>query len=114
MLTLLAGSDRRSYRRLIKLFSKELKGVEAFEKEIDSDKEAPDPMQNTLDAMNFVVHKIETLRIITKVKKADKSLFKEINLNTRFKNIKKALVEVYKTLKIVILKKEKRIRLCWF
>jgi hypothetical protein len=110
-ITLLAGSDRRSYRRLIKSLSKNWKNSISFENEDDS---TVDPVENTIEAMNFAVLKIETLRSIIKIYKEGETTLRTINLDTRFKNIRKALVEVQKALKKVIHANEKCMRWCIF
>ena len=96
ILALLAGNDRRSYRRFIKLLKKHWNKSVSFEQEEDIQ---IDSVQNVLDALGFIVRKIEALRRIARISETDEEIFKTINLNTRLKNIKKALLEVQELFK---------------
>jgi hypothetical protein len=107
ILTLLTGSDRGNYRRLVNLLNKNWKTAVSFEKEED---QPSDSAQGVLDALGFIARKIEALRRIAHISKIDETVFKTINLNTRLKNIKKALLEVQKPFKTIILHESKKIR----
>ena len=95
-LALLTGIDRRSYRRLVKLLNKYCKEPISFDKE---EEETPDTVKGVLDALSFASRKIEALRRIAQISETDDTILRTINLNTRIKNIKKALIEIQQSFK---------------
>jgi len=122
-LALLTGSERKNHRRLIKLLSKlEVENKETFEPEnekgneaLENEKDYEAPVKNTIEYLNFVVNKIQTLRIIAEVYNDEQNVFKKIKLNTRIKNIEKALIAVQKPLKKAIDRDQNRlIKNFWF
>jgi len=97
-LAVISEGDRSNYHDLEKLLKRQFERKETFDNE---DGNSPDPVQNVLEALNFSVRKIETLRRIARLAAATENeteVLKNINVNTRLKNIKTALLVVQKSL----------------
>ena len=106
-LSVIAGCDRRSYRRLSKLLKKHWTPLDRkFEDEIDNPT-VEESVENALENFSFVVRKIETLKRIIPVACKDASFLKGFYLDRRLGNIKTALRGMHNCLKKVIEAEEK-------
>jgi hypothetical protein len=101
-LDLLAGDDRRHYRRLVKLLKKHWNNPEKL---LEAEEEGTEieTIESVLDNLSFVVQKIEALKRIVHIAEKDASFFKELKLDIRIKNINTALCAIRKCLKAIIL-----------
>ena len=110
-LTLLAGTDRRNYRRLKKYLIKYWKWDEGdLESEDEDDNKEKEPVSKPEDvfaALSFAVRKIEALKRISRIAAAKADFLKSFRLETRLNNINKALCTIRNCLKEVIPKVEK-------
>ena len=99
-LALIAGSDRRSYRRLVKLLKKNWQPPdEALKPE---NEETPETIEGMIENFSFAVRKIEALRRIAHVAGKEASFLKNFYLDRRLANINTALLCIRKCLKKVI------------
>lgn len=102
ILALIAGYDRRSYRRLSILLNKYW---ESFDAQLTDEGENPVEKESVKDALenfDFVARKIATLKRIIPVASKDALFLKGFYLDRRLGNIKTALLGMHKCLKKVI------------
>ena len=102
ILALIAGNDRRSYRKLSKLLNKYWV---SFDDQLTDEGENPTLKTSVKDALenfDFVARKIETLKRVIPVASEQASFLKEFKLDIRLRNIKTALLGMHKCLKKVI------------
>ena len=109
ILALIAGYDRRSYRRLSKLLNKYW---ETFDEQLTDEVENPSLKESDKDALenfDFVARKIETLKRVIPVAGMQASFLKEFKIDIRLRNIKTALLGMHKCLKKVIEAESKKL-----
>jgi len=108
MLAMVAGSDRRNHRRLVKLLKKHWQGLETpLENEGDdaSGKDADkNTVENALENFSFAVRKIEALKRISRIAAADggSPFLKGLKLDVRLRNINRALCAIRNCLRDLI------------
>ena len=104
MLAMIAGIDRRNNHKLVKLFKEKIKFVYPLEEEGDT--AGKETIDDLIGNFSFAVRKIESLRRIYSIALKDKTLIKDLYLDKRINNIKKALLGIRNCLKEVIIKIE--------
>jgi hypothetical protein len=99
-LALLAGNDRRNYRRLVKLLKKHYSGGGSFNDEEDGSR--VETVDSMLAAVSFSIRKIEALKRIVRVAEQDAPFFPAFNLRKRLDNIDACLLTIANCLAAVI------------
>jgi hypothetical protein len=103
-LALLAGNDRRNYRRLVKLLKKHYSGGGSFNDEEDNSR--AESVEGVLAAVSFSVRKIEALKRIVRVAEQDAPFFPVFNLRKRLDNINACLLNIANCLAVVMSRAE--------
>jgi hypothetical protein len=103
-LALLAGNDRRNYRRLVKLLKKHYAGGGSFND--DEDNSRAETVEGVLAAVSFSVRKIEALKRIVYVAERDAPFFPVFNLRKRLDNIDACLLNIAQCLAVVMSRAE--------
>jgi hypothetical protein len=103
---LVAGNDRRQCKKLANLLKKHWKPASALDPE--DEKNTPLTIEGVLDNFSFAAQKIETLRRLSRIAGKEAPFLREINLKTRLKNLKTALLNIRRCLAAVITEIEQR------
>ena len=109
ILALIAGCDRRNYRKLSKLLNNYWV---SFDDKLTDEGENSTPKESVKDALenfDFVARKIETLKRVIPVAGKQASFLKEFRLDKRLGNIKAALLGMHNCLKKVIEAESKKL-----
>ena len=102
ILAMIAGTDRRNYRRLVKLLKKHWFPLEEPLENEGDNSTAQEIVDNAIENFSFAVRKIEGLKRIATLAGNEATFLNNFYIDRRLSNIKKALIGIRNCLQKVI------------